>query len=315
METSDMNHLHLRRLNLNLLYTLDAILNSDSLTEAGRQIRLSQPAISVAFKKLRDQFDDKLIIYLAGERVLTPLAEKLRPRVKRLLLDSNETFNLQIDFDPKTSRKIFRLVASESLATMLVGRVAPRMLMEAENINVIVSSPNNKKQGELFKSGVDMVITHHSGFDPNFPSLELMMDRLSCMVWEHHPIIKTAITLEDYLAARHVAASDTLDVSSCSGEILSQRRIVAKTSRYGTFPELIIGTDLVATGSSWVLQYYASMLPVKVFPLPFPTEQTAVFAQWPDHRTADPAHRWLIAHVSRFTEAYRMPCSIIHKKE
>ncbi|WP_395494899.1 LysR substrate-binding domain-containing protein [Acetobacter sp. KSO5] len=315
MTKPDMNHLHLRRLNLNLLYTLDAILNSDSLTEAGRHIRLSQPAMSVAFKKLRDQFDDELIIYLAGDRVLTPLAEKLRPRVKRLLMDLNETFNLQIDFDPKTSRKTFRLAASESLATMLLGRVVPRMLMEAENINVIVSSLNKTIQAELFESGVDMVITPQSGFDPNFPSLELMMDRLSCMVWEHHPLIKSNITFEEYLAARHVAVSDTSDLSSRSGEILSRRRIVATTSRYGTLPELIIGTDLVATGSSWVLQYYASMLPVKVLPLPFPTEQTAVLAQWPDHRTSDPAHHWLMAHVSGFTETHRQARAIAHGRE
>jgi len=315
MAKPDMNHMHLRRLNLNLLYTLDAILNSDSLTDAGRLIRLSQPAMSVAFKKLKDQFDDELIIYLSGNRVLTPLAEKLKPRVKRILVELNETFNLQIDFDPKTSRKTFRLAASESLATMLLGRVVPRMLMEAENINVVVSSLNKTTQAELFEKGADMVITPQSSLDPNFPSLELMTDRLSCMVWEHHPLIRSSITLEEYLAARHVAVSETLDLSSRAGEILSQRRIVATTSRYGTLPELIIGTDLVATGSSWVLQYYASMLPVKVVTLPFPTEQTAVFAQWPDHRTSDPAHHWLMAHVSGFTETHRKAHAIARGKK
>lgn len=305
MTKPDMDHLHLRRLNLNLLYTLDAILNSESLTDAGRQIRLSQPAMSVAFKKLKYQFDDELISYLSGERVLTPLAEKLKPRVKKLLIELNETFNLQIGFDPRTSRKTFRLAASESLAPMLLRRVVPRMLMEAENINVTVSCLSKATQTELFEKGVDMVLTPQSGFDIKFPSLELMKDRLSCMVWEHHPRIKSSISLEEYLSARHVTVSETVNLSFSLDETLSRRRVVATTNRYGTLPEFIIGTDLVATGSSWVLQYYASMLPVKVLNLPFPTEQTAVFAQWPNHRTSDPAHHWLIDHVSRVAEVYR----------
>lgn len=65
---------HLRRLNLKQLYPIESILNSPSLTEAGRRVRLSQPAMSVALRKLRDQFTDDLVVYVGAERRLTPLA-------------------------------------------------------------------------------------------------------------------------------------------------------------------------------------------------------------------------------------------------
>ncbi|MFT8956394.1 MAG: LysR family transcriptional regulator [Gluconobacter oxydans] len=314
MNRSDSSPGSLRRINLNLLYALDAILNASSLTEAGRQIRLSQPAMSVAFRKLRDQFNDELIVYPSGELMLTPLAEKLRPRVKKLLAQLDETFGLQLDFDPRTSRKTFHLSAPENLATMLLGRVVPTMLSEAQNIRVVVSSPGNTKQSELFEGGADLVIVPHSLLDPRFPATELMKDGLSCMVWDRHPTIQSTITLEQYLEARHASVSEAVYAAGPQNEILAQRNVVAMTGRYGTLPGLIIGTDLVATGSGWVLQYYASMFPVRVLKLPFPVELESVFAQWPDHRTNDPAHRWLMTHIDSFTATHRRAHKSTHKK-
>ena len=308
----DINNKHLKRLNLNLLYALNAILDSNSLTEAGRMIRLSQPAVSVAFRKLKHQFQDELIIYLAGDRILTPLAQQLKPRVKKLLSELDETFNYQIHFDPKTSKRTFRLAASESLATMLLGRMAPQMLVEAPYIDIEILSVNNMTQSEIFEIGVDLVIVHQNFLDVQFPSEMLMLDQLSCMVWNEHPRIKNNINVNEYLESRHAVVSDPLLPFN---ELLSQRKIAATTNRYGNLPGLIIGTDLIVTASTWILQYYASIFQVKVLPFPIQEEQSKIYAQWAKFRESDPAHHWLMMNLNRFTATYRkaqMQISKIH---
>ena len=56
----------LRRLNINLLYALDALLHEPSLTAAAHSIAISQPAMSMKLRQLRELFGDELVVF--GER-------------------------------------------------------------------------------------------------------------------------------------------------------------------------------------------------------------------------------------------------------
>jgi Bacterial regulatory helix-turn-helix protein, lysR family len=50
--------MNFRQLDLNLLRVLCAVFRNGSVTEAGRQLALSQPATSNALARLRRAFDD-----------------------------------------------------------------------------------------------------------------------------------------------------------------------------------------------------------------------------------------------------------------
>ncbi len=52
----------LRTLDLNLLKTLDALLDERSVTRAAARLALTQPAVSGMLNRLRDYFDDPLFI-------------------------------------------------------------------------------------------------------------------------------------------------------------------------------------------------------------------------------------------------------------
>ena len=52
----------LRQLDLNLLVTLDALLAEHNVTRAAERLHLSQPSVSVHLAKLRDAFDDPLLL-------------------------------------------------------------------------------------------------------------------------------------------------------------------------------------------------------------------------------------------------------------
>lgn len=65
-----INSVH--RLDLNLLTTLDALLVELNVTRAARRLHLSQPAVSVQLARLREYFDDPLL--LPGPRGMRPTA-------------------------------------------------------------------------------------------------------------------------------------------------------------------------------------------------------------------------------------------------
>ncbi len=68
----------LRTLDLNLLKTLDALLDERSVTRAAARLALTQPAVSGMLNRLRDYFDDPLFIR-APHGMVPPRARKRWP--------------------------------------------------------------------------------------------------------------------------------------------------------------------------------------------------------------------------------------------
>lgn len=305
----DVDDTALRRLNLNLIYSLDAILHARSLTEAGRRIHVGQPAMSGALRRLREQFADPLVTYAGAEPRLSALAQALRPKVRQLLHGIDETFRLSLTFDPATSRRSFRIATGEALEVMLLGRVIGAMLGEAPFINVEIVSFDPAVPAAVFDQGADLIILPQRLGISGMRERPLMEDRLSCMVCERHPSIDQSITIDQFLTLPHVVVSDVLwpmaQVGRAARDLLARRRVSLRTRLYAALPQLLPGTELVATGSAWLFQHQASFGGLRVVSIPFVVEPDVIVAQWPDRGgDDDPAIEWLLGHLERATAAF-----------
>src|SRR6476469_8001729 len=101
--------LDLHRFDLNLLVTLDALLTEKNVTRAGMRMNLSQSAMSGALARLRDFFQDELLVPMGRTMVLTPLAEDLIQPVRDVLLQIQATIATKPHFEPATSTRHFTL--------------------------------------------------------------------------------------------------------------------------------------------------------------------------------------------------------------
>ena len=77
--------MNLSSLDLNLLVSLDALLQQRSVTRAAEQMGLSQPALSASLARLRRHFDDPLLARVGNDYRLTPLAVQLKERTHMAL--------------------------------------------------------------------------------------------------------------------------------------------------------------------------------------------------------------------------------------
>jgi DNA-binding transcriptional LysR family regulator len=118
------------------------------------------------------------------------------------------------------------------------------------------------------------------------------------MVWTGHSTLhdKYEIDEESYRAARHVTARDER-LAGFAGdpqalELLGARQIVMRTTSQAALPGIVVDGDLIATGSVWLFQYYASILPVKVVEPPFNRPQVLIVAQCAPHKRRDPMLAW-----------------------
>lgn len=307
---SDGLDMPMHRLNLNLLYPLHAILHAPTLTEAGRRVRLSQSAMSHALRRLRDHFGDDLVTHSGGDQQVTPLGLALREEVRRVMIEIESTFNYALSFDPLTASQTITIAAPEAIEQMVLGPVTRGLSAHAPGLLVRMITLDAEVPQRNLDSGADLLILPEESAVDRLETLPILTDHASCMVWEGHPHIVGSEDLSEaqYRTARHIVAQGEANAQTAvdiHGErMLKARQICVRTSSHATLPPILIGSDLVATGSSWLFQYYASIMPLKVLSAPFRTKKTVFVAQWPSHRRRDPMLAWFVqrveAHVSQF---------------
>src|SRR5215471_12155186 len=98
---------------LNLLLPLKVLLEEGNVTKAGQRLALSQPAMSAALARLRRRFDDELLVRAGRDYELTPFARDLLPEVQHAVRLVGAALNLEEEFEPRTSRRTFRLTMSD----------------------------------------------------------------------------------------------------------------------------------------------------------------------------------------------------------
>ena len=102
-----MNRNDLRRLDLNLLVIFEALMFERNLTRVAARLFMGQPAVSAALGRLRDLFDDPLL--LRNGRTMEPTAramdilKELRPALDTI----SDAVSRVKEFDPSTACNTF----------------------------------------------------------------------------------------------------------------------------------------------------------------------------------------------------------------
>ena len=83
------------RFDLNLLIALDVLLREKNITRAAEKVFVSQPAMSAALHRLRDYFDDPLLVRVGRDMELSPRGQSLVEPVREALLLIQATLGTQ----------------------------------------------------------------------------------------------------------------------------------------------------------------------------------------------------------------------------
>ena len=103
----------LRRMDLNLVLPLDALLEERHVTRAAESIGIGQPAMSAALARLRRLFGDPLLVRNGRVHELTPMGQSLVEPVRAVLTGLEQLLATTPHFDPGTDERTFTVVASD----------------------------------------------------------------------------------------------------------------------------------------------------------------------------------------------------------
>jgi DNA-binding transcriptional LysR family regulator len=289
--------MHFRGLDLNLLVALDALITEKNISRAGERVHLSQPATSGVLSRLREYFNDDLLVPLGRKMILTPLAEELADPVRQLLRQAEGILHRNPEFVPAQSTREFRVIMSDYVATVLMSRAMPMLEQLAPNVSLWIETSG--RRDALERGEADLVILPGQYLLADHPKETLFSDELACLICANNQSVGRTLSLKKYLNLGHVVVrfGENHDLPGFEERILEeagiQRKVAAVVSSFALVPQVVIGTSRIATIHKRLANYYASHLPLRVLkpPVPFPTVKEEM--QWHTYREADPGLRWL----------------------
>jgi DNA-binding transcriptional LysR family regulator len=286
------------KLDLNLLVALDVLLKERSVTRAAEALNLSASAMSNALARLREYFDDELLVQIGRKMELTPRAEALQQAVRDVLLRIDSTIAAPPAFDPAISDRTFRIFASDYTQIVL----APAMLALAARARSTVRFEFAPQVAEphrdLERGEADLLIIPSGFMSPDHPREVLYRENFVCMLWRHGALADGELSFERYVAADHVAMQPAGGrADAFEGWFLKRygitRRVSVTTYSFITLPALLEGTDRVATVHERVARRLVGAWPLEIRPTPIPIDPMEQAMQWHKFRTNDPGLTWL----------------------
>lgn len=287
-----------RRLDLNLLVALDALLTEKSVTRAASKLNITQPAMSGALARLREYFEDPLIIQVGRQMELTPLATTLGGTVHDIILRIDSAIATEPAFEPQRSKRHFSFTVSDYVIRVFLLDVLQRIHREAPGVTFEFRQSSSRVQEELEAGEVDFVIGPEIDVLPEHPVETLFEDTYTVVAWAGSTVVGDALTLDEYTALGHVVfGTESRGMPSLERWIRRRygdvRRIEVTAQNFTILPYLVIGTDRIATVQTRLAQQYEKSLPLKLIPPPVEFPKLTEVMQWNIHRDLDPASRWL----------------------
>jgi DNA-binding transcriptional LysR family regulator len=307
----------LHRIDLNLLVYLDVLLRECNVTQAANQLGLSQPAMSNGLRRLRDLFNDPLLVRTSDGMTPTARALELEPLVRDILSGIERAIQPTSEFDPMDAKQVIRVMASDYAESTLFPAVLQQLRELAPGLTLDVMTPSDVSFLDVERGKIDLVINRFDQMPQSFHQITLWTDSFSCLLNRDNPILER-FNLESYLAANHIWVSKTgmgvgvgVDpddvqrlgwVDHALDAIGKKRNIRVFTRHYQAAMTLAEQNDLIVTLPTRATWLKRDNPRVVVRDCPFTVPPLELKMAWSPLLQHNPAHRWirqLITQIAR----------------
>jgi DNA-binding transcriptional LysR family regulator len=151
----------------------------------------------------------------------------------------------------------------------------------------------------LDRGEIDLSIAPSLRLTSGHPSEPLFEDEFVCVVWSGNTRVKSAISLDEYLAMGHIVVrfGRRQEITTFDEWFMErfghERRIEVVTTAFNLVPQLLVGTSRIATLHRRLALFYQRYLPLKIMTPPFEIATLQESMQWHKSRDRDPGTVWL----------------------
>lgn len=291
-----IDHIHLRKHDLNLLLAFDALMDERNVSKAAHRLSLGQSAMSHALKRLRDLFGDDILVRGPGGLVPTDRALSLWQPIRRALSDLEEGLARAATFDPRHQHRVFTLSVPDYVAALLAPHLVNDARDRAPRVAYRIESGSRADALAALEDGqIDALIA--VARPPDWATGEILFtDGFSTLydpsAWDTPPE-----DVDAFCKAPHALASQPNSfegwVDEALHEIGRQRTVVLSAARFADAAACVEGGPVLLTLPSRAARYFASRTGLAVLAPPLPDRRVAVRLLRRKRALGAPDSEWL----------------------
>jgi DNA-binding transcriptional LysR family regulator len=289
----------MKKLDLNLLRVLDALMRKRSVTAAAQDLGLTQSSVSNGLNRLRTAFSDRVLERQGNMMVPSRLARDLWPEVAAGLTQIDAGLATLSAFAPTTAITAFRIGMDDYALTVLGASLSQHIMHTAPGVHLdIQPHVHPDVMDPLLNGQLDLFVGAVWRPAPEFLAAPLFEEEFVGLVGVHHPLTAThEITMADFLAHKHVLTSSRgrtcgnvdagLSLTGCTREV----SVVVPT--FETAARIAAGGQLIFCCGRRLAEQFALSHGLVAFDLPLIVPGFEIRMLWNRRDDRAPGHVWL----------------------
>lgn len=292
-------------MDLNLLVTLEALLAEQNVTKAANRLHLSQPAVSAQLSRLRDLFDDPLLI--PAQRGMTPTAKALEllDPLRHALDQVRATLAEHRHFDPGNAKLTVAIACTDYLQAVVARPLAVALRKQAPGVRIALRHLDPLQlEAQMVRGDVDLALMTPEQGPGNLRARRLFDERYVLIGRKRHPGLRRGLTVEEFARLDHVIVSlrggdFTTPVDDGLAALGYQRNVAMSAASFLIVPEIVSHSNFVALVPERLVRDRRDEL--KIVECPFPVPGFTVSMLWHERNHGHSGQRWVRETVMEVT--------------
>lgn len=286
------------RIDLNLLVTFEALLSEQNVTKAAARLNLSQPAVSAQLNRLREMFDDPLLV--PARRGMTPTAKALEllGPLRDALDQLRRTLQTHKDFHPQSAQLTLTIACTDYIQAAVAMPLVLALRQRAPGVRIALRhyAPEQLEQ-QLASGEIDLAIATPESRYAQLRTRHLFDEDYVLVGRRGHPALSAELSMEAFAQLEQVIVSPsgggfTTPIDEALATFGLERRVVMSAASFLFVPQIVAISDLVALVPRRLLQQVMTERLAQA-EVPWLAEQFEVSMIWHERNHGHAGQRWV----------------------
>jgi len=181
----------------------------------------------------------------------TPRAGELLEQTQQLLRQIERVFESDASFEPGKSERKFTVRMSDLLGLLILPDLLDRVGADAPNVALdVLHLPPARTVDALEKDEIDVAVSMGLGHSNSIRAELMFRDSMVCVMRKSHPLARMALTLDNFLAFRHLKVSmsptDLRFVDDVLARQKLERNVGLNVPHWLVVPHVLARTDFLS---------------------------------------------------------------------
>ncbi|MCG7584990.1 LysR family transcriptional regulator [Photobacterium sp. OFAV2-7] len=287
--------------NLNLLRTLQVLLDECHVSRTAARLYITQSAVSRQLNQLRELFNDPLLVRDGNRLLPTPKAEQLKHKLDGVLAECQSLFASD-DFDPAQWQGKVVLSSSDYVAQYILPDIVERLQQQAPKLSLAYQLWSPEQFARLAELDIQLVSTMLPEIPVGLCGGSIGADYPVCVMRSDHPLVnKASLTVDEFVQYNHLRVSGGGDKDSFVDHNLAEqgltRNIQFSVPFFGSAFHTVCRTDMLMVIPEHIAFNMKRLFPITYVSLPIPAPEHRYWLLWHPKYDSDAAHCWLREQV------------------